>query len=89
MSIRTRIETKLTQALEPTRLKIVDDSEKHAGHSGYQPGGETHFRVEIVSARFTGMARVQRQRLVYELLTEELTERIHALQLKTLSPEEA
>ena len=89
MSMAERIESKLTEALRPARLEIADDSEKHRGHGGYREGGETHFRVEVVSAAFEGQSRVQRQRRVYEILTEELEERVHALQLKTLTPEEA
>ena len=82
------IEHKLTQALAPQRLKIVDDSEKHKGHAGYRDGGETHFRVEVVSEAFAGQNRVARQRRIYEILAEELAAGVHALQLKTLTPEE-
>ena len=89
MAVADTIERKLTQALAPHRLRIVDDSEKHKGHAGYREGGETHFRVEIVAAAFAGQSRVQRQRRVYEILADELAERVHALQLKTLTPEEA
>lgn len=88
MAVADTIELKLTQALAPQRLKIVDDSEKHKGHAGYREGGETHFRVEVVSAAFTGESRVARQRRVYQILAEELADRVHALQLKTLTPEE-
>lgn len=89
MTMAERIERKLTAALSPARLSIADDSEKHKGHGGYREGGETHFRVEIVAAAFDGQSRVQRQRRVYEILAEELAERVHALQLVTLTPEEA
>ena len=89
MEMAKRIETKLTQRLEPTRLEIVDDSAKHQGHAGWSPGGETHFNVLVVSGAFEGQSRVARQRLVYEILAEELEERVHALQLKTLTPAEA
>ena len=89
MSMAERIERKLTEALSPARLQIADDSESHRGHGGYQEGGETHFRVEIVAEAFDGQSRVQRQRRVYEILAEELEERVHALQLVTLTPEEA
>ena len=88
MAIAEIIEQKLTAALSPQRLRIVDDSEKHRGHSGYREGGETHFSVEVVSAAFAGQSRVARQRRVYEILSAELAERVHALQLKTLTPEE-
>jgi len=88
LAVAEIIEQKLTQALAPQRLKIVDDSEKHKGHAGYRDGGETHFNVEVVSAAFAGQSRVTRQRRVYEILAAELAGRVHALQLKTLTPEE-
>jgi BolA protein len=88
-SMAARMERKLTEAFAPTRLTIVDDSHKHAGHSGWREGGETHFRVEIVSAAFAGQSRVARQRAVYAAVAEELGERVHALQLRTATPEEA
>ena len=88
MAVAETIERKLTEALAPLRLRIVDDSEKHRGHAGYREGGETHFRVEVVSRDFAGLNRVARQRRVYEILADELEEQVHALQLKTLTPEE-
>ena len=88
MAVAEIIEQKLMEALAPQRLKVVDDSEKHKGHAGYREGGETHFRVEVVSDAFAGQSRVARQRRVYEILSAELAERVHALQLKTLTPEE-
>ena len=88
MAVAEIIEQKLMEALAPQRLKVVDDSEKHKGHAGYREGGETHFRVEVVSAAFAGQTRVARQRRVYEILAAELAEQVHALQLKTLTPEE-
>ena len=88
MQVKSAIEKKLTAALAPTRLSITDESHLHAGHSGARPEGETHFRVEIASARFEGVGRVQRQRLVYEILAEELKGPVHALALKTRTPEE-
>jgi len=89
LAVAETIERKLTEALAPRHLKIVDDSEKHKGHAGYREGGETHFRVEIVSDAFAGQNRVARQRRVYEILAEELAAGVHALQLKTQTPEEA
>jgi BolA family transcriptional regulator, general stress-responsive regulator len=87
-SVAAAIEQKLTDALAPTRLAIVDESHRHAGHAGARPEGETHFRVEVVSAAFAGRSRVARQRLVYAALAEELRTRVHALALTTLTPEE-
>ena len=88
MRVMAAIEKKLTAALAPVRLSIVDESHRHAGHAGARPEGETHFRVEIVAARFGGLGRVQRQRLVYEILAEELQGPVHALALQTRTPEE-
>ena len=88
MAVADTIERKLTQALAPHRLRIVDDSEKHRGHAGYREGGETHFLVEVVSEAFVGQSRVARQRRVYDILSKELAGQVHALQLKTLTPEE-
>lgn len=88
-SYRQRIERKLTDGLSPQRLVVEDESHRHAGHAGHRPEGETHFRLLIVSAAFAGQSRVQRQRLVYDLLRDELSERIHALAMTTLTPDEA
>jgi BolA protein len=88
MSIAAAMERKLTAALRPTRLEIEDESARHRGHAGYQEGGETHFRVTIVSAAFAGQSRVARQRAVYRILAEELAGRVHALALTTLAPDE-
>lgn len=88
MRVADRIRAKLTEGLTPTRLAIEDESHRHAGHAGARPGGESHFRVEIVAAAFAGESRVARQRRVYALLAEELAGPIHALALTTLSPEE-
>ncbi len=79
---------KLTAAFSPLRLKIVDESDKHRGHPEARREGETHFRVEIVSAVFEGKSRLARQRMVHEALAPELAERIHALSLRVLTPAE-
>ena len=86
--VQAAMRRKLNEALAPSRLDIVDDSARHAGHVGARPEGESHFNVEIVSARFAGLSRVARQRLVYEALADELRTDIHALALKTLAPDE-
>jgi BolA protein len=88
MKTSDRIRAKLVSALTPARLEIHDDSRLHEGHAGAGPGGESHFRLEIVSRSFAGLSRVVRQRLVYDLLAEELRGNVHALQLATLTPEE-
>ena len=86
--VQAVIRRKLSEALVPSRLDIVDDSGRHAGHVGARPEGETHFIVEIASAQFVGLSRVARQRLVHKVLADELQSRVHALVLKTLTPEE-
>ncbi len=88
MTMAERIQRKLTDAFAPLRLQVVDDSQRHAGHAGAREGGETHFSVEIVAAAFQGKSRVERQRLVYGALAAELQERVHALALRTLAPDE-
>ena len=89
MPVAERIRAKLTQALAPSAIVIEDESHRHTGHAGARPGGETHFRVEIVSSAFVGKSRVQRQRLVYAALADELANQIHALSLITRTPEES
>ncbi len=89
MTVAKTIQQKLTTRLAPARLDITDESHLHAGHAGARPGGESHFRVEIVSVAFEGMNRVARQRLVYDILSDELAAGLHALALKTLTPVEA
>jgi BolA family transcriptional regulator, general stress-responsive regulator len=87
--VQSTLRAKLSAAFAPVRLDIIDESHRHAGHAGARPEGETHFRVEIVAAAFAGKSRVERQRLVYAALAEELKSRVHALQLTTRTPEEA
>ncbi|MTJ81205.1 MAG: BolA family transcriptional regulator [Telmatospirillum sp.] len=89
MQVKNAIETKLTAGLSPSRLDIEDQSHRHQGHAGAHPEGESHFHVTIVSAAFEGKSAVARQRLVYDLLAEELRSRVHALSLTTLTPAEA
>lgn len=82
------IDNKLRTAFTPVRLAIEDESSKHHGHAGWREGGETHFKVEIVSAAFEGQSRVARQRSVYAALKQELDAGLHALALTTLTPAE-
>jgi BolA protein len=88
MSVADTIHRKLTERFAPTQLEIIDESHRHAGHAGVRPVGETHFTVTIVSDAFAGESRVARQRLVYQVLAEELATRVHALALTTLTPQE-
>ncbi|MCK5750188.1 MAG: BolA family transcriptional regulator [Oricola sp.] len=89
MRVSDSIQQKLTSGLEPERLEVTDESHLHAGHSGAREGGESHFRLLIVSTSFEGLSRVARQRLVNDLLREELSGPVHALAMKTLTPAEA
>lgn len=86
--VATAIDSKLRAAFAPVRLAIEDESSKHHGHAGWREGGETHFRVEIVSPAFEGKTRVARQRLVYAALKDELDAGLHALAMETLTPAE-
>ncbi len=86
--MQERIREKLAQALQPLELDIVNDSSRHAGHMGDDGSGESHFRVTVVSSVFIGKNRVERQRMVYDLLAEEMKSGIHALSLKAITPDE-
>jgi len=88
MRVATAIREKLTAALEPTTLDVVDESHKHAGHAGARPEGESHFLVRVVSPKFEGLNRVARQRLVYGALKDELATDIHALAIEAKAPSE-
>ena len=88
MSVADIIRAKLTERFAPTRLVVIDESHRHAGHAGARPGGETHFNVTIAATAFAGLNRVARQRLVYETLAEELAAGVHALSLTTVTPED-
>ena len=79
---------RLNSALNPSAIELIDDSEKHRGHAGYNPAGESHFTVRIVSAAFAGKSRIERQRMVYKALGEMMDERVHALQIRASAPED-
>jgi len=87
-AVTEKLERKLTDAFTPARLTIDDDSARHAGHAGAGQGGESHFNVVIESAAFEGVSRVQRQRMVYQAVAEELAGPVHALSVKALAPGE-
>lgn len=92
--IATIIREKLTAALSPERIELVDDSARHAGHHheggmDARPGGESHFNLTVVSAAFEGQSRVMRQRTVNALLKTELAGPVHALSIKAMTPAEA
>ncbi len=88
MRMRDRLEEKLRAAFAPEQLEIRDESERHRGHSGWREGGETHFRVTMVSSAFTGEGRVARQRAVNRVLADELAGPVHALAMELKAPGE-
>lgn len=86
MTVAETMERKLRAAFAPDDLNIIDESHLHAGHVGARPEGETHFRVEIISDKFADCSRVERQRLVYDILSEELAGPVHALSVSAAPP---
>jgi len=89
MSTKDVITQKLTNAFAPESLRVEDESHQHEGHAGHRPGGETHFRVYIVSEAFRGKTRIARHRLVNDILSAELADRVHALAIHASAPGEA
>ena len=87
MSVAAQIRSRLA-ALDPVELDLEDESERHRGHAGYQPGGNTHWRLAIVSPRFTGQPVVARHRMVYEAIGNLMQNPIHALAITARAPEE-
>jgi BolA protein len=89
MSIRDVIINKLREAFSPESLDVADESHLHEGHAGHRPGGETHFRVYIVSPAFEGKSRVERHRMINAALAAELAGSVHALAISAQAPGEA
>lgn len=89
MTVKDTITKKLSEAFAPAQIDVTDESHLHAGHAGHRPGGETHFRVYIVSPSFEGKTRIERHRMVNTALAAELAERVHALAIKAHAPGEA
>jgi BolA protein len=88
MSVKTTIAEKLRAAFAPLTLDVVDESHRHVGHAGHRPGGETHFRVHIVSEAFRGKTRIERHRMVNRTLSSELASGVHALAIHAGVPGE-
>lgn len=86
--VATEMLRRLNSALSPSRIELIDDSEQHRGHGGYNPAGESHFTLRIESAAFTGKSRVERQRMIYWALGDLMRERVHALSIKASPPDE-
>lgn len=89
MTVAEIITEKLKTAFSPSELSVEDQSHLHQGHAGHRPGIETHFHVTIVSAAFEGVMRVQRHRMVTNVLKDEIGNPVHALALTTKTPAEA
>ncbi len=83
-----RIKRALIDALQPLELILEDESARHAGHAGAKPGGETHFRVDIIAAAFTGKTRIERHRMVNDALAAEFARGLHALRIRAQTPAE-
>jgi len=79
---------RLNSALTSTNIQLIDDSEQHRGHGGYNPAGESHFSLRIESPAFTGKGRVERQRMIYAALGDLMDARVHALSIKATAPGE-
>jgi len=88
MSTRDAITNKLREAFSPESLDVVDESHLHEGHAGHRPGGETHFRVYIVSPAFKGKSRIERHRMINSTLAAELGGSVHALAIQAKAPGE-
>ena len=88
MTVKASIEEKLQAELSPEALAVVDESHLHAGHAGHRPGGETHFRVTVTSASFSGKSRIDRHRIVNRILAAELAGPVHALAINAHAPGE-
>ena len=84
----TEMEMRLMAALSPSRLAVINDSASHAGHSGDDGTGESHFTVEIESAAFAGVSRLERQRMVNRALGDLPGQRVHALAIRAKVPGE-
>ena len=89
MGVREAIARKLTETFTPLSLEVLDESHRHEGHAGHRPGGETHFRIYIVSDAFQGKSRIARHRMINETLAHELKSGVHALAIHAAAPGEA
>ena len=88
MQVKTIIADKLVAAFAPQSLDVEDESHQHQGHAGHRPGGQTHFRVKIVSEAFRGKSRIERHRMINQTLSSELSGGVHALAIHASAPGE-
>ena len=86
--VKAEIEKRLRDALAPTILNVINDSDRHRGHAGHDGNGESHFTVEIEAPAFAGQSRIERQRAVNRALGDLLVERVHALAIRATAPGE-
>lgn len=89
MTLREWITRALEQSFRPIVLTVADESHQHAGHAGWREGGETHFRLDIVSEAFQGKSRVERHRMVNAALAPAFERGLHALAIQARAPGEA
>jgi len=89
MRVRDTIMKKLNDAFTPESIDVVDESHLHEGHAGHRPGGQSHFRVYIVSQAFAGKSRVDRHRMINAVLADDLAGGIHALAIHATAPGES
>ena len=82
------ITERLRKAFTPESLRVEDESHRHEGHAGHRPGGQTHFRVYIVSQAFSGKSRLERHRMINAALAPELAGGVHALAIHAAAPDE-
>lgn len=88
MTRKSRIETALKSAFDPVSVQVLDESHQHAGHAGAQPGGETHYRIDVIAEAFRGKSRVDRHRMVNAALAPEFQSGLHALAVSARAPGE-
>ena len=86
--VATEMLKRLHAALAPSRVALVDDSDKHRGHGVYNPAGESHFSLTVEAEAFAGKSRIERQRMVHAALGDLLDERVHALSIRASAPGE-
>jgi len=86
--VATEMLRRLNSAISVSRIELIDDSEQHRGHGGYNPAGESHFTLRIESPAFAGKGRVERQQMIYAALGDLMAERVHALSIKASAPGE-
>jgi BolA protein len=89
MQVKALIAEKLAAQFAPESLEVVDESHRHEGHAGHRPGGQSHFRVYIVSEAFRGKTRIERHRMINQALSTELASGVHALAIHASAPGES